>query len=560
MDHRNLVELHRHQAAALGPRPALRYKRNGLYCDLAWQDYRAQALSCAAALVDAGVQIGDRVGLLAENRSEWLVADMGILAAGAVNVPPHSPLTPPQIQYQFADAGVRWALVSSRQQMDKVRQIRAALPTLQGVIVFDRDGLGSDATWWQAFLLRGRRALPRLAAELRRREETVGAGDLATVMYTSGTTGNPKGVMLTHGNLLSNACATAAAAPREPTALILNWLPLSHIYGRTADHYVSLATGVTMALAESPETVVQNLQELWPTHLSCVPRFYEKLLQAVSGPDPALTAKKLRGIFGPRLEWFGSGGAPLPPPVAKTYQAMGINILQGYGLTETSPVLTFNRKEHFKLETVGQAIPGVELKIAEDGEILTRGPQVMKGYWNNPEDTRDAIRDSWFYTGDLGQLDAEGFLTITGRKKELMVLSSGKKVVPPHIEGLLLADPCIDQALVYGEGRSYLVALIVPQWPVVRKALPAELAGENEEKLAKHPALRQLLEKKVQALVKDVASWERVKDIILVPRPFSIANDEVTVSQKLRRTVIFEHYKNELETIYAGKDRADHDG
>jgi long-chain acyl-CoA synthetase len=554
MDYRNLAELHRIKAEALGPRPALRYKRNGLYRDLAWDEYRAQALACAAALTDAGVKVGDRVGLLSENRYEWLVTDLGIAAAGAVNVPPHSPLTAPQVHYQFADAGVRWLIVSTREQMDKVQQIRGQLPELQGVVVFDRAALGEDCTWWPAFLLRGRRALPRLASELRRREEAVGPDALATVMYTSGTTGNPKGVMLTHGNLLSNACATADASPREPTALILNWLPLSHIYGRTADHYVSLATGVTLALADSPESVVQNLQELWPTHLSCVPRFYEKLLAAVAGPDPAVTAKKLRGIFGPRLEWFGSGGAPLPRPVAETYKALGINILQGYGLTETSPVLTFNRKEYFKLETVGQAIAGVELRIAEDGEILTRGPQVMKGYWNDPEGTRQAIRDGWFHTGDLGNLDAEGFLSITGRKKELMVLSNGKKVVPPYIEGLLLAEPCIDQAVVYGEGRSFLTALVVPQWPHVRQQLPPALAAESDEALAKHPTVRQLLDARIQAALKDVAGWERVRELVILPRPFSIARDEMTVSQKLRRSVIFANYKDELDKRYAGKD------
>jgi long-chain acyl-CoA synthetase len=284
-----------------------------------------------------------------------------------------------------------------------------------------------------------------------------------------------------------------------------------------------------------------------------VPRFYEKLLSVIAGPDPAITAKKLRGIFGPRLEWFGSGGAPLPRPVAEAYKALGINILQGYGLTETSPVLTFNRKEYFKLETVGQAIPGVELRIAEDGEILTRGPQVMKGYWNDPEGTRQAIQGGWFHTGDLGSLDAEGFLSITGRKKELLVLSSGKKVVPPHIEGLLLAEPCIDQALVYGEGRSFLTALVVPQWAHLRKALPAALAAESEEVLAKHPVVRQLLDTKIQAALKDVASWERVKELVIVPRPFSMARDEVTVSQKLRRSVIFANYKVELEKHYAGK-------
>jgi long-chain acyl-CoA synthetase len=552
MKYRNLAALHRLQADALGPRPALRFRRHGVYYDLSWQDYRARALECAAALVDAGLAHGDRVGLLAENRVEWLVADMGILAAGAVNVSPHAPLTPSQVHYQFADAGVRWLLVSTREQLDKVRQIRGKLPALQGAVVFDRDALGDDNVWWPAFLARGRRALPRLAAELRRREDALGEGDLATVMYTSGTTGNPKGVMLTHGNLLSNASASAAASPRGPDALVLNWLPFSHIYARTIDHYLTMVDGITVALAESAETLVQNLAEIQPTHLSSVPRFYEKVLALVGGPEPDVTGKRLRGVFGPRIEWLGSGGAPLPPPVARAYQAAGFFILQGYGLTETSPVLSFNRKEHYKLETVGQAISGVELRIAPDGEILTRGPQVMKGYWNEPEATAAAIRDGWFHTGDLGSLDAEGFLSITGRKKELMVLSSGKKIVPPHIEGLLLSEPCIDQAIVYGEGRNFLSALIVPNWANVRKALPPDVAAKSEEQLARHPQVRKLLEERMAAVLKDVSSWERVKNFVVLAQPFTVAAEELTVSLKMRRNVIFQHHQSALEALYRG--------
>jgi long-chain acyl-CoA synthetase len=550
MHYRNLAELHRVQSETQGPRPALRTKRHGLYRDLSWADYRARSLACGAALVEAGMAVGDRVGLLAENRLEWLLADMGILAAGAVNVPPHAPLTPRQIHYQLADAGVRWLFVSTREQMDKVRQIRAELPSLQGVVVFDREALGEDNVWWPAFLLRGQGALPRLAAELRRREAAVGTDDLATIMYTSGTTGNPKGVMLTHGNLLSNACATEAASPRGADALLLSWLPFSHIYARTVDHYLSIVGGITLALAESAETVVQNLQEVWPTHLSSVPRFYEKLLTMVAAPDPAVTGKRLRAIFGPRMEWLGSGGAALPPPVAEAYRAAGFNVLQGYGLTETAPVLSFNRKDNFKLDTVGQALPGVELRIAPDGEILTRGPQVMRGYWNDPQGTAAAIRDGWFHTGDLGTLDAEGFLKITGRKKELMVLSSGKKLVPPHIEGLLLGEPCIDQAIVYGEGRNFLTGLIVPQWANVRKALPPEIANRSEEELAQHPQVRKLLHDKMQAALKDVASWERLKNFVILPRPFTVAAEELTVSLKMRRNVIFEHHREALEAMY----------
>jgi long-chain acyl-CoA synthetase len=550
-DH-NLAALHRRQAERLGPRPALRFKRHGLYHDLGWEAYREQALACAAALVDSGIAPGDRVGLLAENSIEWLVADLGILAAAAVNVPPHAPLSARQVHFQLADAGVRWLFVSTRAQMDKVRQIRKDLPALAGVITFDASAAGDDAVSWVGFLQRGRRALPRLRAELDRREAALGLDDLATIMYTSGTTGNPKGVMLTHGNLLSNAFACNEASPRLADAVLLCWLPFSHIYARTADHYVSLVSGAVLCLGESAETVVQNLADVQPTHMSSVPRLYEKVLAAVASADPQEIGRRLRGLFGPRVDWLGSGGAPLPPPIAHALHDAGLLVLQGYGLTESSPVITFNRKAHYKLETVGQAIPGVEVKIAPDGEILTRGPHVMKGYWNNPAATAEAIQDGWLYTGDLGCLDADGFLTITGRKKELLVLSNGKKVVPTYLEGLVAGEPCIDQAVIYGEGRNFLTALIVPQWDNLRKTLRAEGTPEREpeEALARNPAVQALLRRRIDAALQDVSSWEQVRKFIVLPRPFSIAAEELTVSLKLRRTVVFDKYRKELEALY----------
>jgi long-chain acyl-CoA synthetase len=553
MTDRNLAALHRRQAERLGPRPALRFKNYGLYHDLSWQAYREQALACAAALVDCGLAPGDRVGLLGENSPEWLVADLGILAAATVNVPPHAPLSARQVHFQLADAGVRWLFVSTRAQIDKVRQIRRELPDLAGVVAFDRDAAGEDAVPWASFLQRGRRALPRLRDELARREAALGAGDLATIMYTSGTTGNPKGVMLTHGNLLSNAAACNEASPRLADAVLLCWLPFSHIYARTADHYVSLVSGAVLCLGESAETVVQNLADVRPTHMSSVPRFYEKVLAAVASPDGEETRRRLRGIFGPRVDWLGSGGAPLPPAMAHTMHDAGLLVLQGYGLTESSPVITFNRKENYKLETVGQAIPGVEVQIAPDGEILTRGPHVMKGYWNNPEAMAEAIRDGWLYTGDLGSLDADGFLSITGRKKELLVLSNGKKVVPTYLEGLLLAEPVIDQAVIYGEGRNFLTALIVPQWDNLRKALRAEGVTPEpgaEEALARHPAVQELLRRRIDAALTDVSSWEQVRKFLVLPRPFSIAAEELTVSLKLRRNVVFDKYRKELDALY----------
>jgi long-chain acyl-CoA synthetase len=549
MTDRNLAALFRRQAERLGPRPALRFKRHGLFHDLSWQDYHIQSLACAAALADAGVAPGDRVGLLAENRLEWLIADMGILAAGAVTVPPHAPLTAAQVHFQLHDAGVCWLFVSTVAQLAKVRQIQGDLPQLRGVIVFDAATADGSALPWAGFLQRGRQALPHLAAELARREAALGPDDLATIIYTSGTTGNPKGVMLTHGNLLSNACACDEASPRGPDALLLSWLPLSHIYARTVDHYLSLVAGVTLCLSESAETVVADLAEVRPTHLSCVPRFHEKLLAAVAAPDPATTGRRLRAIFGPRMDWLGSGGAPLPPAVAEAYRQAGLLVLQGYGLTESSPVISFNRKEHYKLETVGQAIPGVEVAIAPDGEVLTRGPHVMRGYWNDPAATAEALRDGWLHTGDLGRLDAEGFLTITGRKKDLLVLSNGKKVVPTHLEGLLLADPCIDQAVVYGEGRHFLTALIVPHWDNLRAALPAT-AGQQPEALARQPVVQAFFRQRVDTALAGVSNWEQVRKFLVLPQPFTVAAEELTVSLKLRRSAVLAKHRAALEALY----------
>jgi long-chain acyl-CoA synthetase len=551
MNYQNLAEMQRRQVERLGPRPALGYKRHGLYRTVSWRDYRADVLACAAALIEAGVAPGDRVGLLAENRVEWLIADMAILAAAAINVPPHAPLTAKQVHFQLEDAGVSWAFVSTRAQRDKIRQIRSQLPALRGVVAMDRDAAGDDALSWDAFLQRGRRALPRRQAELERREAGLGLDDLATIMYTSGTTGNPKGVMLTHGNLISNSLASLEAMPHEPDDVKLVWLPLSHIYARTADYYVTMAAGVTIALAESAETVVQNLAEVQPTSMSSVPRLYEKVLTAVATANPEETGRRLRAVFGPRIDFLSSGGAPLPLPIAQALDAAGLLILQGYGLTESSPVISFNTKKHNKLGTVGRPLPGVEVKIAPDGEVLTRGPHVMKGYWNNPAATAEAIRDGWLHTGDLGALDADGFLTITGRKKELMVLSNGKKVVPSYIEGLLIADPCIDQAVVCGEGRNFLTALLVPHWDNLRAVLRAEgVAIGNGDDQAANPKVIDLLRRRVEAALVDVCSAEQVKKFVVLPRPFTVAGDELTVSLKLRRGVVLTKYARQLEELY----------
>ena len=553
-DFRNIAEVHRRQAERLGPQVAVRSKRGGHWRDLAWADYRAEVLACAAGLVEAGLRPGDRVGLLGENCVEWMIADLGILAAGGVTVSPHAALSARQIHFQMHDAGARWLFVSTTAQCDKVRQVRDELPDLDGVVAFDPAAAGVGVESWDDFLRRGRQALARHTAELARRETALGPSDLATIMYTSGTTGNPKGVMLSHGNILSNVAQCLEAEPILPDDVALCWLPLSHIYARVCDFYERVVAGTLVCLSESVETVVADIAEVQPTHISCVPRFYEKLLASVGSPDPAVTSERLRKVFGPRIRFLGAGGAPLPWSLEQAMRTAGLPILPGYGLTESSPVLSFNLTTHSKPGTAGKVLPGIEIKIAPDGEVLARGPNIMCGYWNNPEATAEAITDGWLHTGDLGAIDSDGFLTITGRKKELMVLSNGKKVIPTYLEGLLVSDDCIDQVVVYGEGRHYLTALLVPHWEHLRKAVAdcgqpvPESATEDE--LVGHPAVREELRKRVSSRLADVASYEQVKKFHVMPRPFTVAAGELTVSLKMRRSVIFAHYQAELESLY----------
>ncbi len=498
MNPRSLPDLLPMQARRLGDRPALRRKRWGRYEDISWRRYAESVGSLARGLIELGVKPGQAVAVWSENRLEWLLADNAILAVGAVTVPLHASLPPGQLAFPLTDAEVQWIFVASSRQLEQVQELR--LPGLRGILAFEDVSFARLSARGQSLTTE----LPGARPE-----------DLATIMYTSGTTGRPKGVMLTHANLLSNAVAYAQAAQIASDAVVLNWLPLSHIFARTVEHYVHLVAGSTLCLAESAESVIRNLAEIAPTHFNSVPRFYEKIL----GAD-------LRHMFGPRLRWLGSGGAPLPPHVAEAFAQAGLLVLPGYGLTESSPVIALNRPDCHRAGTVGPALPGVEIRIAQDGEILTRGSHVMQGYWKQPTETDEVLRDGWLATGDLGALDADGFLSITGRKKDLIVLSSGKKVAPAYLEAKLVADPDIDQAVVFGDGRSYLTALLV-------SALTPEQLTER-----------------VRILLADLAPWEQVKRFAVLTEPFSVARDEMTVSLKLRRAAIFARHRAKIDALY----------
>ena len=567
----SLPEVLYFQAERLGPRPSIRFKQNGLYHSITWQEYADAAKACAAALIQAGCAFGDRIGVLSENRPEWLVADMGLMTAGAINVPLHAPLTGKQIQFQLGETETLFLFVSTPAQLEKIKQVIDELPSLKAVILMDEEEeLGQVRTvgkkvallHWDAFMQGGRAALQSLTSEIDSRLKRLGHEDLATIMYTSGTTGNPKGVMLTHWNLLSNASSSLQVQPLDFSHVLLNWLPLSHIFARTVDHYQTLIAGTDLVLAESADTVIENVQEVQPTHLACVPRLYEKVLAACASPDPEVTRKRLRHMFGTRIYWLSSGGAALPPGIASVYMEAKLPLYQGYGLTETSPVVSFNRPWANKVGTVGQALPGVDIKIGSDGEVICRGPNIMKGYYRNPKATAEVLHDGWFSTGDLGQLDAEGYLSITGRKKELMVLSNGKKLVPSHLEGLLVADDCIDQAAIYGEGRNFVSALIVPHWDNLKKAMQSRgitIADWTPVAAAANSEVLGFLRERIDEQLAHVSTWEQVKKFVVLPQPFSIAADELTVSLKLRREVVWGHNTKVLEALYSGRQEASQD-
>ncbi len=555
MDARHLCDLHRQTAERLGSRSALRYKRQGLYHDLSWSDYRRQADWAAAGLISLGVLPGDRVAILSENRVEWFVADHATLSTGAADVPLHAPLAAAQVEFQVGHSESRGIIVSGQVQADKIFSVLPSLPNLEFLVSFEAItapvGCRLTRLTWDELQRRGQQDENDSVAEIVRREAVLSGDNLATIIYTSGTTGPPKGVMLSHHNLLSNAVATGKISFLAEDDLLLSWLPYSHIYARTVDHYLTTWAGITVALAESLDTLVTNLGEVQPTWLTAVPRFYEKVWNSLKTLPPGEHTGRLRDLFGPRIKQLTSGGAPLPRYICEAFIRAGLPLLEGYGLTESSPVISFNNRDSFRIGTVGPTIEDVEVKIADDGEILTRGPHVMLGYWKNPAATAETIRDGWLYTGDVGSLDQEGFLTITDRKKDLFVTSAGKNVAPSELERLLMSDPFIDQAVVYGDGRHFITALIVPNEPLLRaEAVRLGCGWKVEKGFVITPALIDLIQSRIDDVMQVVSQPERVKKCLLLQHPFQQAADELTATMKVRRRHILAKYESVLAALY----------
>jgi long-chain acyl-CoA synthetase len=549
----------------------------------------------ALGLGSIGVQRGDRVGIMSENRPEWALADWACLCSGMTDVPVYPTLPAEQIVHPLNDSGTVALFVSNADQAAKAKSVRGELKTVRTIISFNEPKPdGADMTI--AELEKAGAALDSeaKAAEFKATALTVKPDDLATLIYTSGTTGLPKGVMLTHDNIASNVAAARTKVPVVAGEVALSFLPLSHIFERMGD-YLFFSCGVSIAYAESIDTVPLNLSEVRPHFCMSVPRLFEKMYARVlenavsggavkskifnwavavadrwadeklAGREPGgflawqygiaqkLVFSKLKERTGGRLRYFISGGAPLTPSINKFFYAAGLKILEGYGLTETSPVIAVNSDDAFRIGSVGKPVEGVEVKIAEDGEILTRGPHVMKGYYNRPDATEEVMdAEGWFHTGDIGVLE-DGFLRITDRKKDIIVTAGGKNIAPQPIENRIKTNKYVSQAVMLGDKRKFPSVLIVPNWDNLEKwAGLKNIIWTDRKQLLEMPTIQAKMDKEVRSTLTGLASFEMPKKIGLLEHDFSIERGELTPKLSVKRKVIDQQYKPLIDSLYEG--------
>ncbi|MDP2955588.1 MAG: long-chain fatty acid--CoA ligase [Longimicrobiales bacterium] len=558
---------------------------------LSFRGVVAQARKVAGGLEAKGIVRGDRVAIMSPNRLEWALADYGCLCSGVVDVPIYPTLTAQQVSYILRDSGARLMFVPDADHVVKALEAIATCGRSVDVVVFDPPPeLPGGVVAWSDFLAEGsRKAAAESDLGFRARALETKPEDVATILYTSGTTGDPKGVMLTHGNVGSNVEAARMVLLISARDVTVSFLPLSHILQRMVD-YLFFHQGVTIVHARSMLTAIEDMALVRPTVAVAVPRVYEKIHAAVmnatglkkrvitwavgvadrtvelrlAGGAPKgvlalqyrladrLVFGKVRAAVGGRLRFFVSGSAPLSPELGRFFYSIGLTILEGYGLTETSPVTNVNTEEHFRIGTVGKAVPSTEIRIAEDGEILVRGPQVMKGYHNRPDDTAQAIDpDGWFHTGDIGELDADGFLRITDRKKDLIVTAGGKNVAPQPIENRLKANPFVEQAVLIGDRRRFISVLVVPAFDRLEAWARGEgIAWADRRDLLANAAVQRHMEGEVARELRGLASFEAPKKVALLEEDFTIANGVLTPTLKVKRKVIQDRFRDLVEELY----------
>jgi len=592
-------DLFQHNVDTRADAVAARCKREGSWLDLTWGDLGRDTDAVSAGLLRLGIEPGDRVCVQSNTRVEWPVADLGIVGAGGVTVPIYQSNTPEEAAYILEDSGAVAVFAEDEIQLAKLREVRDRVPRVRRVIVFDREPAeqgGGDDDWvldWQTFLRESREAAESLGGELRERRKRLEPGGLATLIYTSGTTGRPKGVMVTHENLVVAGEATVGVGIFSPEDIQLLFLPLAHSFAKllTVGWY---ATGSLMAFAESIEKVVDNMGEVRPTFMASVPRIFEKVHARVVGEasgKPGLQGKiarwalaqgeqaarrqargetpgglgwtlakalvfkkvgrRLEQRFGGRLRFFISGGAPLSPEIAYFFQHAGISICEGYGLTETSSVTSVNLPERIRIGTVGAPVPEMEVRLADDGEILLRGKTIFAGYWQQPEATAEVLSDDgWFATGDIGEIDEAGHLKITDRKKDLIITAGGKNVSPQNIENQLKSkSPLISQVVVYGDRRPYLVALVTLEPVALEEWGGAQGLAGDAAMLSQRQEVRQLVQHAVIGVNRELPRYETLKRFAVLDHDFEVG-DLLTPTLKVRRKLVNDRYMDLFEELY----------
>ena len=558
------------------------FKRGSTWQVISSRQLYGYVATLARVLKQWGIHKGDRVAILSENRPEWMIADFACVTTGIIDVPIYATLTADQTLYLLQNSGARVIFVSTLEQLRKVQSIRAQT-SLEKIVVMDDISEINIIPMWSLINSASQEADPEFDEEA----HGITPDDLATLIYTSGTTGTSKGVMLSHGNLTACAIMASKQAEWTPEDVYLSFLPLSHVTARHVD-YVCYLDGVSLAYCAVFDQLSEMLQEAKPSIIVAVPRVYEKIRaeaerraghglrrrifdwavrigekhkdEIARGETPTdplwklanqLVFSKIRQGFGGRSRAYFSGGAPLGKDMAEWFCAVGIPIMEGYGLTETSPTLSVNRRGAFKIGSVGKINEGVQLKIAEDGEILVKGPTVFKGYWNMPEETRNSFVDGWFKTGDIGELDSEGFLSITDRKKDLIKTSGGKFIAPQPIENALKANVLVAQAAIIGDKRKYASVIISPHFPLLEDWARANgVPFTSRQELVASDKVRNLYRGIVEDLNKRLAQFETIKKIVVVPDEFTVATGEITPTLKLKRRVIEAKYKQQIDELY----------
>lgn len=577
-------------------RPLLKYKDKGLWIGVSYSQFKEETENFAFGLASLNIKREEKVAIISENRPEWVYSDLAILGLGAIDVPLYPSLTSETVEFIINNSEASTIIVSNKFQLNKVLKIRNNCRFLKNIIILNEKDFQSGIKGLYTFSevqLRGNEFKKEHQFYFQESMKLCSENDLCTIIYTSGTTGEPKGVMLTHKNIVSNVKDALRAIPMNKDDVFLSFLPLCHIFERMAGYYTAFASGGMICYAQSIDSVASDLIEIKPTIVTTVPRLFErihsKIIKNVESQSPKkqkifwwalevgrsyekakksgnlpvglsikrkladkLVFQKLRARTGGNLRFFISGGAALPREMGEFFEAVGIIILEGYGLTESSPVIALNRLDQYKFGSVGKLFPSVEVKIASDGEILARGPNIMQGYYKNKKETEASIKDGWLYTGDIGVFDAEGFLLITDRKKHLFKTTAGKYIAPTPIENLFLSSKYIEQFILIGDRRMFLSALIVPDYEALKEYADSnQISYESNSDLVEKKEIYDLIETELGRFQKNLANYERVRKFALLDKPLSLETGEVTPTLKVRREIIEERYKNLIEGMYS---------